>query len=333
MTTYSIAISMSSQTANALKDGDYSLYAFKAIKSSNKGGQPLVWIKTQIFSLSTVIKWTESYGAYTSLETNLSDGTNITASASYPIDLGQALHVNSDLGTGLVKNDGISGAIAISNESPSKTQFTCGITQQDASGNKNMLCALPLYGSNLDLMTPVEQVLLTFATDEVDLGTVIVRCLAPSLLVRLDGETSRTVNYDINQAWSSNTEGWCTQYSALAKTAPILIQSSNSVAAARQQVIAQQATLASSNLVATTPYPPAGYYSKVNVRPITGSGSLRNGTGTMSQARVFSCGIFAMDDQPEIEDKVAIYAEDGNGRNYQFGGECTHKGPTSDFST
>lgn len=78
---------------------------------------------------------------------------------------------------------------------------------------------------------------------------------------------------------------------------------------------------------------PEGKYKNVNVIPITGTGSLSNGTGTLSSFGVFSCGDFGKDDLPEV---TKIYNINGvlesNGQTYQFPGwNCVSAGKTSDF--
>lgn len=225
-TNYSVAITMNQNTVSMLSEYDYYLYVFKAVNSSIQNGQPTVWVQTQTFSLNTTISWQEQYGAYTSLQTSLSDGTQINASASYPINLGSTLQVSASTGTGQVVTTGTASAIDILNQT--NTQFTCGISQTSSTG-QNILCALPLFGNNLDVIQPVEQILLTFATNAVNTGTVVYQAFAPSLMVDMTGATNntRSVSYDINTNWQANTESWATQYPATTQLAPLLIQTGN----------------------------------------------------------------------------------------------------------
>lgn len=224
-TTYTLTITMDDTTVNDLLNSGYYLYAYKAVQAGNPtGGAPLVWFQTQTFSESTVITWTENYEAYTSMTTTLTDGTVINASASYPINLGQELQVNSTAGTGTVVNTSNSSVISVLNQT--STQFTCGLSQSVQGSSGSQLCALPLYGNNLDTITPVEQVMVVFQTEQVNTGSVVYQCAGPSLLVNMTGMTAATISYDINTNWSGNTEGWCTQYAAGTEIAPILVQPS-----------------------------------------------------------------------------------------------------------
>ncbi|UEM24975.1 hypothetical protein JL100_033320 (plasmid) [Skermanella mucosa] len=224
-TTYTLTITMDDTTVNDLLNSGYYLYAYKAVQAANaNGGAPLVWFQTQTISENTVITWTESYEAYTSTETSFTDGTVINASASYPINLGQELQVNSVAGTGTIVNSSNTSVISILNQT--STQFTCGISQSVQGSSGSQLCALPLYGNNLDTITPVEQVLVVFQTEQVDTGSVVYQCYAPSLLVNMTGMTAASISYDINTNWSGNTEGWCTQYEAGTDITPILVQQS-----------------------------------------------------------------------------------------------------------
>lgn len=332
MDTYTITIDMSQATVENLSQYGYYLYAFKAVGSSISGGQPTVWVQTQNFSLTTEVTWQEQFSAYTSTNTNLSDGTRITASATYPINLGSTLQVTSSTGTGSVVTTGIAGAIEIASQV--NNQFTCGIGQTSSAGT-NILCALPLFGNNIDAIQPIEKVLLTFATKAMNTGTVVYQAFAPALLVDMTGATdnSRTVSYDLNSNWQANTAGWATQYPASTQLAPLLITTSSQM---------QDAAVESLKRVETTRVQlaaeadkidiPEGAYKNVTVTPITGTGALSGGTGTMSSFGMFSCGSFDKNDLPQIGQKYTIIATNTtSGQLYQFPGDCTNAGTTSDF--
>ena len=79
--------------------------------------------------------------------------------------------------------------------------------------------------------------------------------------------------------------------------------------------------------------PPVNQYTAVAVHPIQHSGNLNNGTGTLSEIGVFSCGPFTSGDLPVIGQFYNISGTSG-GKTYQFPGwKCTHAGPTSDFNS
>jgi hypothetical protein len=328
MAQFTINIEMDQNTVESLSDAGFYLYAFKAVKSSIKRGAPLVWFKTKEYSKETAVTWEVKFSAFTSKVTDLKDGTKITASAPYPIDLGGLFTVTSETGTGDVTTDGSPGGISIRNKT--EKQFTCGISQVSSSGT-NQLCALPLFGGNLDLFVPIEQVLLTFATNEVNTGTVIYQAYAPSLMVDLTGETSRTVTYDLNKNWKDNTAGWARKIPVNDDLVPLLIQSSPQAMSASTNLTRRLASSSEAEKVSVIDLP-EGKYVKVSVDPITGTGSLRRGTGTMSSFGVFSCGTFDNGDLPQSDKLYNIIAtSEQTQKLYQFPGTCVHSDPTSDF--
>jgi len=214
---------MDEATVNGLAAGNFSLYAFKAVQTKIGGGQPVVWFKTKDFSLSTEVTWSLDFGAYTS-KTQIIANANIVASASYSIDLGQILEVQQSTGTGGVKNNGTAGAISIYNTT--QQAFTCGISVK-AGNSSNAICAFPLYGENTNVIVPIEKVLVMFASDEVNTGTVIEKAFTSSFLVDMTGakDNKRQVKYDINTSWDADGAGWATKAKPNVQLAPLLILS------------------------------------------------------------------------------------------------------------
>ena len=234
MADYQIDISMSGDTVNALLDQGYNLYAFKAVDTSNRGGAPLVWFKTQNFATDTQIDWQVDYEAYTSLTKIIPKG-KITASNHYPIDLGQTLVVMGTTGTGEVEGKGTEGAISILNQT--STPMTCGISQM-VSGSAAPMCAFPLNGNMLDVIAPIEKVLLMFATNTVDTGTVIFQSFSQGVLIDLTAVNNRTVTYDINTGWSWGTGTWAKKIAPGTDMVPFLIESSARIVAAQEKLLA-----------------------------------------------------------------------------------------------
>lgn len=221
-TNYAVHIKMSDDTVNKLQDGGYSLYGFKAVQTSLKGGAPLVWFQTQKFSLTTDVKWQSQFQAYTS-RSEIKPNVRIDSSASYDADLGQTLQVTGTGGTGVVVQGGTPGAITIANMTQPPTDFTCGISQQRGAGEMSQLCAFPLYGTGTDVMAPVEKVLLMFATQQVDTGTVIYKAYSQGILIDLTGTTEREVSYDITQGWSWSGAAWAQKIQVNADLSPLLL--------------------------------------------------------------------------------------------------------------
>jgi hypothetical protein len=218
-TQYSVTISLDSSTVTALQDGGYQLYGFQGVDAPGDG-VPVVWFSTTAFSSTNEIEWEEQYGGYTSTTTNLAPGTQIIASSSAAMNLGQLMTVNTG-GIGTVTNNGTPGSLEILNNT--NTQFTCGITVLNYVTNvSNPICAFPLYGSGLDEFTPIELAFFMFATTPVNTGTVIEQAFSPGILVDLTGGTTTTaVSYDINNGWTG--PGNTTNYPATTSLTQLLI--------------------------------------------------------------------------------------------------------------
>jgi hypothetical protein len=200
-TPYSITILMSAETADELKNQGYSLFGFKAVLAgAPAGAAPLVWFSSTAFGKKVTVSWTEQYEAYSSTQ-QIAAGVTIDASNSYPIDLGQQLAISESSGTGSVVNGDVPTAIEISNTS--KTLLTCGIGQM-INGIANPLCAFPLHGVGTDVITPIEKVMLTFATKMVNTGTVTEQAFEEGALFDLTGNNNVTVTFDIDKGWSDS---------------------------------------------------------------------------------------------------------------------------------
>jgi hypothetical protein len=234
-TQYKVNISMPVGTVDALNKGNYQLYGFKAVATTMGGGAPLVWFATSSFSTSTAVQWTTQYQGYTSLS-EIVNGVTINASFSANMDLKQTLNVTGKTGTGSVVTGGVDSALSINNQTVNP--FTCGISEQQGSNPPTPLCAFPLYGGGLDVIAPIEKVLLTFATKQVNTGTVIEKAYAPGYLIDLTGApgNTRAVGFDINLGWSNDGGVWAQQVAANANLLPLLIDSSPSTVQALLKV-------------------------------------------------------------------------------------------------
>jgi len=234
-TPYSVTINMPQATVDALTNGNYQLYGFKAVKTTGTG-VPSVWFETESFGLKTKVNWTESYQAYTSTQ-DFQGLTQITATNAYGIDLNQTLNVKSKSGTGAIDTQtGVKSAISIYNEVA--FPFTCGISQLQ-NGSYNPLCAFPLYGGGLDIVAPIAQVLLMFSTAQLNTGAVIFKAFSPGLLIDLTEDNAQTVNYDINLGWSWGGGPWAQKVKASSNLVPLLIQGSKSLNESYAKSLAQ----------------------------------------------------------------------------------------------
>jgi hypothetical protein len=221
-TDYQIHISMSEDTANQLLGSKYYLYGFKAVQSTKAEGAPLVWFKTQRYSTINKVSWSKQYQAYTS-QNDIIPGGVIDASHHEEISLGQTFRVEKSGGTGSVVNGGRSTAISILNNTT--TAFTCGIAEMQ-NGIAQPVCAFPLTGKAMNVIAPLEKVLLMFATEQVNTGSVIERAYSFSILIDLTSDNHREVTFDINQGWSWGGYSWAQEIEANSKLVPLLIESS-----------------------------------------------------------------------------------------------------------
>lgn len=209
-TPFSVTISMEQPTVEKLTQQNQHLLAFKAVAASDPdGGLPVVWFATDVFGLNTFISWNESFQAYTSISQIVPRG-RIVASNPYDIDLGQVLEVTSDAGTGVVKNEGIAEWISIENQV--MKSFTCGVSMESAETQGPPvfapICAFPLNGKSTVALQPVSKLLLVFAQEPVNTGTVIERSTSEGLLLTFGGMNDRTVKYDIDKGWDWGGEIW-----------------------------------------------------------------------------------------------------------------------------
>jgi hypothetical protein len=224
MPDYTLNIEMDENTVNEQASQGMHLFAFKAVKGPADGsGQPLVWYKTDAYGPSTQITWEKRIEAYASLDEAIPGG-RIHASASYPVELGDTFIIESEHATGEVKHEGTAGAVTIRSEV--HNPLTCGISQVNDVGLAP-ICAFPINFQFTNLFTPVEKVLVMFASDPSDLGTVIVRSFNSGLLVDLTDapDQTRTVTFGID-GWSCGGATWCLPIPSDADLTSLLIEPS-----------------------------------------------------------------------------------------------------------
>jgi hypothetical protein len=221
---------MTQDTVNNLTSNKYQLYAFKGVQTS-ASGYPVVWFVTTTFGLTTAVKWSEQYQAYTTTG-SLVPGGSVTATNPYNINLHQTFDVTGSSGTGVVVNGGVESAITIANQTSPGVPFIAGISEIVGTSS-NPLCAFTLFGTTTLQIAPVEQVLLMFATQTYNTGAVIENAFTSGVLVDLTASNQRSVNYDINTGWSSlPTAGasWAQLVSNNAPLAPLLIDTPTATA-------------------------------------------------------------------------------------------------------
>lgn len=220
-TPYQITVTMTPADATSMMNQGFNLYAFKTVNCGINGGAPLVWFKMSQYDASNVISWTEDYQAYASNSQIIANG-QIVSSTSETIVFGQIFQLQEGP-MGSVLNGGNSEGISIQNM-VSGTAYTCGVSQ-NVNGNLQQLCAFPVDGGgSLDLITPIEKVLLMFATNEVNTGVVLEQAYTEGLLIDLTGNNNVTVSYVFNGGWEWGNEGWGTAIAANSNVVPMLTQ-------------------------------------------------------------------------------------------------------------
>jgi hypothetical protein len=240
-TTYQVTITMDDDTVRALEHEGYSLFGFKAV-AGGKLGKPVVWFATQTYSQKTPISWQEQYAAYISLQTDIQNGVVIEANNTVSIDLGQTFTVDTTKGTGTFSKEGVKGSISIGNAIA--TKFTCGVSQpSSADSTPTPTCVFPLHGNAGDVLTPIEKVLLLFATEATSTGTVIEQAFSAGILIDLTGapDNKREVSYKIDVGWEYDTKPlpeWVQLIPFGTNITSLLIQSSNMAAPAARQLAA-----------------------------------------------------------------------------------------------
>lgn len=225
MATFKTTVVISPADVAFLKQNKYSLYGFKAVEASGTG-QPTVWFKlaTNVLLTNTQITWQEKYQGYNS-NSQVSENVQIVASNTIATDLGQLITIDSD-GNLTGSSDGPEGAVTFSNLA--KQRYTVGINQL-VNQESNILCAFPITGSgSARMITPITKIVLIFATDTINTGTVITKAMSSGAFIDLTGTTERTVNYSTDLGWNATgSPTWLKNFNAMANMADMLIESGN----------------------------------------------------------------------------------------------------------
>ena len=232
---FQVEIQMSAATVTAMVNSGFYLYGFKAVQSSDLAGRPLVWLRMQSYFTITSINWAEQYEAYISTSP-LSTNEQISVGSSAAIALGQTWQIQSG-GVGTVTSGGPSTAISILNTTD--TELTCGVSET-LNGAASPLCAFPLYGNTLDVISPIEKILLMFCTSLIEAGTVVGQSgssdssasyvfgapgsLSSGILIELTAANQRCVSFDSNEGWSWGEYSWAQQVLPTSDLVSLLIE-------------------------------------------------------------------------------------------------------------
>jgi hypothetical protein len=234
VTNYTVTINFADTTPAQLNSQGYLLYGFKAVQTSQKGGVPVVWFAfnsaTTPFQPSATINWSEQYQGYITDAAAITNG-QITAENQWDMSLGQVV----DVTTSDVTDGGNPAALSLNN--PGSIPYTCGISQMQGD-TPNPLCAFPLNGNHMDVIAPIEKILLMFSTDVHNTGTVVEQAYSQAILIDLTSAQTRAVNYDINNGWSTpgGTQGWAQTFPPNSELVPMLIDTTSPSAFLRRRL-------------------------------------------------------------------------------------------------
>ncbi|MEK2475310.1 MULTISPECIES: hypothetical protein [Streptomyces] len=186
---------------DSIKEMDkYTLYGFKAVRTSGDA-EPVVWFADNSYTTDTDIAWHTEYQAYASPYAQTGP---ISTYHPEDIQLGETFVVESKKCLGRVdgKPDPTK-PITVTNRVP-ETKFRVGIAQKPSISEEfRPLCTSTMIADGTNAFSPVEKVLLIFATAEIDEGAVITRAFSAGVLIDLTGAAKRSVTFSTQKSW-----GW-----------------------------------------------------------------------------------------------------------------------------
>ncbi|MDI1437452.1 hypothetical protein [Polyangium sorediatum] len=202
-----ITISMDQATVDTLMNTGSFLYGFKVVGCQDKSCRPLVWFRTREYSCNTYVPWDKEYQAYLSFNP-VAPMSQITVLVPCPIEPGQTMYISkSDRYDVTVCEGGVKDGISIQNKLD--TSFTIGISQRyNGDHSPGPICAVPLSGHNLQIIAPIERVMLWFSPQNIRSGRVIERAYNPGILIDLKDSPERAVHYDQDKGWSWGGFPW-----------------------------------------------------------------------------------------------------------------------------
>jgi hypothetical protein len=216
--TYSLEVKTNDETAEILQK-DYTQYGMRSTSAGGAGYRsPTVWLINKRFSTTTTIEWIIQYGLWTGSYTEAKTGQRIaTGNKMYKnVELGDRFDVNNAAGTGSIIKGGAVG-IGANNQlhitNNTSTRFLGGVlmnsTGKESTSENDFTktCAFTLFGNQTLKMTPIQKVLIFFASDEYRTDTVIQSSITTALLINYNDELSRQVTFDIDKGWSGYIPG------------------------------------------------------------------------------------------------------------------------------
>lgn len=232
MTNFQITVNIDPTDLQILKGQGQSLYFFKAVQASGNGGIT-IWNKLENDSLmsTNTLTWTDDYQAFNSLS-DIKKNVQILPGNTLPVKLGNIVLIDP---SGNLSNTSEQYEGCISYVNSASKMYTVGYIQ-----TKNVTCAFQINGGNSSrIMAPVNKVALIFTTDDLTIGTVIIKAMSSGILIDLNGavNNSRAVNYKTADGWTSNTESWGENFAAFTDLPSLLIEAPDAVWAKQCRIL------------------------------------------------------------------------------------------------
>lgn len=233
MSSYTIEIAISEQDVKILKEGKYSLYAFKAVKGSGSGGVT-VWnkLKPKQLSSSMNIVWEDEFLAYNS-HSKIENNNVIKAGASIQVHPGQLVEIDR-YGNLSTNKGGLEGHISFINFD--RQVYTIGFDEKVGS-EQNITCAFSILGNGSGkVFVPLNKIALIISSEELEVNTVTQWAISNGALIDVESaeNNKRVVTFSADLGWTKNKESWVKVFNAFTDMADLLIiQDSRQIAKER----------------------------------------------------------------------------------------------------
>lgn len=214
---HSVSISLDTETLDNFRQTGTSLYVFRAVDPNGiLGGKSLVWkVANNLFSQS-LFSWDANYGAFISTEQKC-----IQSRSDRRISLGQIMDIDNN-GLLSIRNGGEKDTISILNEN--RNLFTCGISEYAEGANTFApMCAFSINYGFMVTITPVQKLLLMFSSAQIKPTCVVKNTSGPGIIMDFTTANNRTVSYNIQTGWNSDTLGDSIIVNAGTEIAPLLM--------------------------------------------------------------------------------------------------------------
>ncbi len=197
MIVHEIKLNIPAPTHRLLTRDGFALCGFRAVRTRVAGGIPALWFHTTGYGTSMAINWTDRRFAFTAPPAP--PGTPFEPKTLTAVQLGEMVDVED--GTASILRGGPKHAVSIANATAQAV--TCGLAQwQSVTGTVTPFCAFPLAPHTIDIIAPLEQVLLMFVTQPSGSPTAIAKAYSPGLLVEVGGGRPVSLRYDVGAGWS-----------------------------------------------------------------------------------------------------------------------------------